>query len=978
MADKNTVLIYGTNMGGYRALYALCKKGYKTILLNQGSYVDEKKNQLLSQYPLDFCWICGHMPQRMFKALGCLTDNYNAELLEVTGEAGNFTVKFKKKDQVVNNFACTECDKCIEVCPVEVEGQDRKAISVIPHVGWENIYLIDFDHCTKCGECEKVCPTGALKLDRPEEMVKAEVGAIILAPEFDQPTIQDLERFGLGDNPSVVTNHSVAKRSLLTNFIQDSIALPSGRIPERVAIVVTPHFNRYGVEFENPNLCTSAVYRGLKIKEAIPGAQVTIFFRDYRASGKSHWRLYKQAVEAGIRIVRTGELDIVSKPKEAIIEFDENGKRGKLTVDLTILVTGQKPPEQMEHLSKICGVKADENGFCHIRPFAVSETEVDGIFAVGEFTGPKGNPETIWDGCASLTECLEYLGEKSFKPPAPPSLRNTSGEIAKVGVFICSCFGKFSENMDLTALEEKVKCLPGVSHAQVIDACCTPPTMKATAEKIKASGVNRVVLAVCTPLQKLLKYRKTVMMAGLNPLLSDYIRFREDVIYVHEDPKKMQTKALALINGGVERVKHSSQAPPPMDGFTSKVVVIGGGMSGMICATKIANDGFEVFLVECEEKLGGGLKYLEKEERSYVQDLIKKVEADSKITISANSRIMKVDGYAGNFHITVDTPEGEVDMDVGMIIVATGAKEYQPEGFLYGEDPRVVTQTELDTKNAPQRVAMIQCVGSKNEKRPFCSRICCNQALKNALKLREKGSDVTIFYRDITSCGREDYYQKAVDAGVRFVRFDEQNYPEVVKKGERLEVIPSNGGTAGRKIDLVVLSTGIMPDKENNEELSQMLGLPLDADGFFDSDANAYPYEEAIKRQTKPFELATNGIFAVGLAHSPRTFTESLLIAKDAAGRALVLLGKPKLPPPNAMYLAEVKESMCMGCGICVDVCPYKARYVDPNTNIAVIRPYLCDSCGSCVAACPNGATFLRDFKPKQSIAVLDTLVVGA
>ncbi|ODS35170.1 MAG: hypothetical protein A7316_10815 [Candidatus Altiarchaeales archaeon WOR_SM1_86-2] len=193
MAKESTVLIYGTNLGGYRAAYALCKKGYKVIHINRGSYIDEIKNQALSQYPLDFCWICGHMPQRLFKALGCLQDVYNGEILQVSGEAGNFKVKFRKKDQIVNNFACIECDKCIEVCPVEVG--DRKAIWVHPEAAWENIYLVDFEHCTKCGECEKICPTGALKIERLEETQEVDVGAIILAPEFDSPSEDYLEDF---------------------------------------------------------------------------------------------------------------------------------------------------------------------------------------------------------------------------------------------------------------------------------------------------------------------------------------------------------------------------------------------------------------------------------------------------------------------------------------------------------------------------------------------------------------------------------------------------------------------------------------------------------------------------------------------------------------------------------------------------------------------------------------------------------------
>jgi len=978
MDKKSTVLIYGTNLGGYKAAYALCKKGYKTILLNRGSYVDEFRNQVLSQLPYDFCWICGHMPQRLFKSIGCLSDNYNAELLSVSGEAGNFRVKFKKKDQIVNNFACAECDKCIEVCPVEVG--NRKAIWVKPEVAWENIYLIDWGNCTLCGKCEEVCPTGALKLERPEETIEAEVGAIVLAPEFDEPGTDDLEIFAYGSSPSVVKNSEIARKSLLTNFISDSVRLPSGKIPTKFGIIVTPHFNKPGVEYENQNLSVTAVYRGMKLRETIPESTVTVFLKDYRAFGKSQYRWYQKAIESGVEIVRTDSLKVRAEEEEEVtIDYDGQEGHKTIKVEMAILVTGQKPPEEMENLSKLCGVKPDNHGFCNIRPHSSVETDVDGIFAVGEFSGPKGNPETIWDGCATLTEILKYLGKPSFAPSPSPQLRNVEGEERRVGVFICSCFGTFNDKIDLDKLRNLVNELPGVSHAEIIEGCCTPPTMKDTAEKIKAAKVNRVVLAVCTPLQKLLKYRKTVMMAGLNPLLTEYVRLREDVINVHRDQDKMLVKALSLIRSAVEKTRLGSQAPTLKGKFTPQALVIGGGSTGSLCAMELSANGFQVHLVEKEKELGGNSKYLAADDKKYVESVIEKIQKSPLVTIHTESEVTEVDGYAGNFQARIKTPGGHVDIESGVIFVATGADEYQPTGFLYGTDPRVVTQAELKEKVAAgasfRRVVMIQCVGSRNDEHPYCSRVCCDQALENAIQLQQNGSSVTILYRDMTSFHPADLYRKAGEIGVKFIRFTGDAYPEVKQDKDALLVtIPGGGGKLAA--DLVVLSTGIVPDKSSNERLAEILNYPLDPDGFFDSDANSFPYEEAIKKVTKPFELATNGIFPVGLAHSPRSFKDSLLTVQDALGRALVVLGKGSLPPPNAMYIAGVKESLCMGCGVCIDACPYAARHIDPIKKIAVVRPFLCDSCGSCVAICPNDASYLRDFTGSQSIAMIDSVLI--
>jgi heterodisulfide reductase subunit A len=978
-ANESTVLIYGTNLGGYRAAYAIGKSGHKFILLNRGSYVDEVKYQALAQLPLDFCWICGHMPQRAFKANGAMQDCYNAELLEVAGEAGHFHVKFKKRDQVVNNFACTECDQCIEVCPVEVNG--HKAIRVIPEAGWENIYVIDFEHCTRCGKCEEVCPTGALKVERPEEVLEADVGVIILADAFESPSDEDLRDFGLGQSPSVIRNSELGQRSFLTNFVRDCVRLPSGKIPQTFGIVITPHFNQPGVEYESYNLSVSAIYRAVRLKEILPEADVTVFLHDYRGTGKGHHQWYQKALDAGVRVERTETLKVVPQDGVEQVEIaytSLDGEPRTQAVELAILVTGQSPPSQMAELSRLTGVQADENGFCRVRPFSCCETDVDGIFAVGELTGPKGNPETVWEGCAALTEMRKYWGEKNFAPAPGPPLRDVAGEPAKVGVFICSCFGQFEERMDLAALEEQVRALPSVTHAEIIEGCCTGPTIQATAERIKQSGVNRVVLATCTPLQKKGKYNKAVMMAGLSPLLCEYLRFREDVVQVHTDWDEMLRKSVVLIRGAVERVKRGRHAGPPADTFTPRALVIGGGLAGLTAAAEIAANGFPVVLVERGEALGGQMTYLDEEQQDYVKDLIATVQTSDNVTCYMPSQLTEVQGYAGNYHVVVEAGSGPVSVDAGVIVVATGARDYVPKGFLYGEDSRVMTQVELQERmkdGVPAgQVAMIQCVGSRTPEVDHCSRLCCNQALKNALALREAGSGVTVFYRDIATYGKVDYYRLAREAGVAFVRFPDDAYPEMRGNGTGLEVV---GGGHSVVADWVALSTGIVPDAENNQALSLLLNHPLDYEGFFSSDISNYPYEEAIKKLTKPFELAGNGIFPVGLAHSPRSFEETILTAKDAAGRVLVVIGKQKMPPPNGMFVADVHDSLCMGCGVCVDICPYGARYIDERRKVVKIRPFLCDSCGSCVAVCPNDASYLRDFQGEQSVAALDALLIG-
>lgn len=656
------------------------------------------------------------------------------------------------------------------------------------------------------------------------------------------------------------------------------------------------------------------------------------------------------------------------------MNFIKDGKSNEKPVDFVILVTGQKKPSFMSKISKLFGVDI-EDGFCKLKSFSCSETDKAGIFAVGELTGPKGNPEVVWHGLSAFTEILKYLGKPNFKPFPPPPLKDFSGQIPKVGVFICSCFGKFNEKMDLEKLKEKIGA--DVSHVEIIKGCCTPETMQETAEKIKKSGVNRVVLAACTPLQKLLKYRKTVMMAGINPLLCEFLRLREDVINVHEDREKMLGKALILINYAIEKVKRARQASAPLSEFKEKALVIGGGVSGIIAAWEIAEKGYPVVIVEKKEKIGGMKDYLNEEERIFIHGLMEKLKGKENVRIYTKCEVEDVKGYAGNYTVIIKTNEGTIEkIEVSVIFIATGAKEYEPKGFLYNEDKRVLTQSELKRKIEKEKfsgkVAMIQCVGSRNEEHSYCSRICCTQALKNAISLKNAGCDVIIFFRDITYYGKNDLYKIALDKGIKFIRFEEKRYPEVQRSNNKIFVTTNEFRD---EFDFIILSTGIVPDLENNKKLSKLLNYPLDEDGFFANDVSGYPFEEAIKKLLKPFELATNCIYPIGFAHSPRSFEERMLITKDAVGRAIVLLGKKKQLPPNAMYIAGVIESLCMGCGMCVDVCPYSARYIDNYKKIAVVIPFLCDACGSCVAICPNNASYLRDFKGEQTISSLDALL---
>ena len=994
MDRESTVLIYGTNLSGYRIAYALGKLGYKTVMLNRGAYVDEIRNQVLAQLPFDLCWACAYAPQRLFVGLGAMQILYNAELLSLEGNVGNFRAKVRKRDAFVNNYMCTECQQCVEACPVEVErnGKPEKAIRILPKMFWENIYLIDEAHCTRCGACEAACPTGALKMNPPAEEIEIKAGAIVLAPEFDEPGITELSAFGWGTLPNVVKSADIARAALATNFTIDSFKRPSdGRLPRQIAIIVTPQFNENGLEYENCNASAQAVYRANKIKELHPDIDVSLFCRDYKCYGKGHCRMYERAKNNGVRIVRTNRLDIAGRQGDDIgISFYTGGSDAEKQVEMAILITGQRPPTAMKRLSEICGVSAEPHGFCEILPFTCAKTRVDGVFAVGEFTFPKGNPETIWEGYGPLQEIVSCLGQKNVTPPAAPALRDVSHEIPRTGVFICSCFGAFSDRMDLDALSERIRHFPHVDHVEVVSGCCTPASIAETAGKIKASGVNRVVLAVCTPTQKMMKFRKTIMMAGLNPLLSEFLRLREDVIQVHTDRDKMAEKAAALIYGAVAKLYTARAMPTLIDRMGSKVLVIGGGASGLEAARYLASAGYDVDVVERKDHVGGMADVLKTDLeghdiQQYMRQLVDDVARNTHITVHVDTRVETVSGYAGNFHVRLQSGDAQtIDIDPALVIIATGAAEAKTAQYGYGRDKRVMTQLDLEKgrireEMAKARVVMIQCVGSRNPQKPYCSRICCSDALKNALMLRKVGASVTILYRDMNTYGfKDDYFREAMEKGISFVRFDESRYPvlEATDASLTIHVQDMAQGTEKRiDADYLVLSTGMEPNLESNAAFAGFFDLKLDDDGFFNVESCACPYEDASKRIMKPFELSSNGVFVVGPAHSPRSFTESIRMARQAAGKAMVILQNARMAPPNAMYVSEVDESKCTGCGLCVSVCPYHARIIDPVKKVARVHPFLCDSCGTCVVACPSSAAYLRDLREDQLIRNIDALL---
>jgi heterodisulfide reductase subunit A len=392
----------------------------------------------------------------------------------------------------------------------------------------------------------------------------------------------------------------------------------------------------------------------------------------------------------------------------------------------------------------------------------------------------------------------------------------------------------------------------------------------------------------------------------------------------------------------------------------------------MTAALELAKQGFEVHLVEKEEELGGHLRtihyLLERDDdpQERLKAITKAVMENGRIHVHTDAEVVDVYGFVGNFKTRIKQRKGkEIEIDHGIVIVATGAVEYEPTEYLYGKDPRVMTQHELEEQIAhgefkAKNVVMIQCVGARTKEKPNCSRICCGQAVKNALKIKETSpeTEVYVLYKDVRTYGfKEDYYREAATKGVMFVNYEDERAPQVESDKDLLKVTfwePVVKQEIEINPDVVVLSAATVPNPDS-KRLAEMLKVPLTKDGFF--------LEAHMK--LRPVDFATDGIFLCGMAHWPKYIDESISQACGAAARATTILSKKTLEAEGTV--SHVDENLCIGCGLCITICPYSA--ISKNEKgIAEVNEVLCKGCGTCAASCPERAIAMRQFTDDQLV----------
>jgi heterodisulfide reductase subunit A len=992
MKDKvGAVLVVGGGIAGIQASLDLADSGFKVYLLDESPSIGGTMTQLDKTFPTNDCAMCILAPKLVTAGRHPNIELImGAEIESVEGEEGHFQIALVRKPRYIDEEKCTGCGVCARKCPIEGidefnEGLgERTAIYVKYPQAVPLVYAIDRNKCIGCGTCQEVCKAGAVQYNEKEKKIALHVGSIILAPGFEEFDPKLKGEYGYGRYSNVVSSIEFERILSASGPYGGIVLRPSdGKVPRKIAFIqcVGSRDAKLGNNYCSSACCMYAIKEAIIAKEHNPGLQCTIFFMDVRAYGKEFDAYYNRAEEEyGVKFVRSRVPHIEEAPESQnlLVKYVEDENPTTEEFNLVVLSVGMRPPKHAEELAKTLDIKLNKYNFCYSETFSPLDTSRAGVYVCGAFSSPKDIPESVAQAsgaaakaASSISSAREMLTTVKEYPPE----RDVSSEEPRIGVFVCHCGINIGGVVNVPEVVEYVKTLPNVVYAEHNLYTCSEDTQKRIREMIKEHNLNRVVVASCTPRTHEPLFRETVREAGLNIYLFEMANIRDQCSWVHmHEHEEATEKAKDLVRSIVAKTRLLKPLKKPMIDVTPIGLVIGGGLSGMTAALELAKQGFEVNLVEKETELGGHLRHIHyllgsEDPQERLGSIIKEVTENEKIHVYLNSEISDVEGYVGNFKTTLNNGGAKREIKHGVVIVATGAMEYKPNEYLYGVDKRVSTQRELEEKLAnggfnAKTVAMIQCVGSRNGEHPYCSRICCSQAVKNALKIKELSpeTDVYVLYKDMRTYGfLEDYYREAASKGVLFISYDDENKPKLIQEDGKLKLAvwePVIKTWIPIEPDLLALSVATLPNPDNGH-IAKMLKVPLSKDKFF--------LEAHMK--LRPVDFATEGIFLCGLAHWPKSIEESISQACAAAARAITILSKEALEVEGA--IANVNEDFCSGCRICESVCAYNAiemKEVDGKLTAHVLEA-LCKGCGVCGSSCPTGAISMLNFTDDQILA---------
>ena len=926
-----------------------------------------------------------------------------ADLDRIEGKPGDFKVTYRQKSRFINTDLCTGCGACSEACvlagriPDEFNaGLSTRSACYVPFAqAVPRVALIDPANCLrltkgKCkSPCVEACQAGAIDFDMVEEKATLNVGSVILASGARARGIADLRSYN-PDHPNVVSALEIERIMCASGPYAGRVVRPSdGEHARKIAFIQCAGSRD---EKHNPYCssvcCTYAVKEATVIKEHDPEIDCHIFHIDMRTFGKGFEQFRNRAEdEYGIKFTRFKVPAVeAAGPDELTIRYQDNdGKWRKEEFDIVVLSVGLNP-EPLEAL-EAAGVKLDEYGFISATQTAPLDTTAAGIFACGSSCGPKDIPETVAQASGAAAKAGALLagsrGTDVSRKEYPPEIE-LDGQEPRVGVFVCSCGKNIGGVVDVAAVTDYAKSLPGVTYAESNIYTCSGESCDRIKEAITGHSLNRVVVAACTPRTHDPLFRETIREAGLNRYLFDLANIRDQCSWVHSgEPVKATAKAKDLVRMSVARARLLEPLPQMPVKVTPAALVVGGGPACMAAALELGRAGYKTSLLEKEKELGGGIREVPEMPGNEMAAAIardfdamkKELDKLESVEVITSAKLVGFSGYIGNFKAVVESGGKNREIDAGAVVLATGGKEHVPSSYLYGKSDRVVTQMGLEKVLAKgikaKSVVMIQCVESREPQRPYCSRVCCTSALNNALAVKEAspGTEVYILYRDIMAYGlaEERLYRLARSSGVQFIRFDVAEKPDVIecKTGLSIKVkTPDLPVDLEIPADLLVLSCPVVAE-ESNKAIGEMLKVPTDEHGFF--------LEAHVK--LRPVDFATAGIFVAGMCHYPKLIDEAISQGAAAAGRAATILSKEYVMGDGAV--ASVEPRFCRGCGECENACEFSAIEVnetDGGRLAAEVNEALCVGCGMCAVACWSNAITMKNFTDQQIEAMIDAV----
>jgi heterodisulfide reductase subunit A len=983
------VLVVGGGVAGVQAALDVANSGFKSYLIDQSPSIGGVMAQLDKTFPTNDCSMCILAPKLVEAGRHPnITLITNAQITNLKGEPGNFEVKILKRSRYINEEKCNGCGLCAQKCLVEAidtynKGlSDRSAIYIDFPQAVPLKYVIDREKCLGCGICQEICKVGAVEYEQEETEMNLRVGSIILAPGFESFDARFRAEYGYGRFQNVVTSIEFERMLNASGPYGGVILRPSdGEVPKKIAFVqcVGSRDAQLGNNYCSAACCMYSIKEAIIAREHVPiELKSTIFYMDIRAYGKEFDAYYNRAKqEYDVEFVRSRVASVSEDPltKNVFVHYVKDEEPKTQEFDMVVLSVGMRPPQNVEKLAETLGIELNKYGFCRTNAFSPVETSKSGVFVCGAFAAPKDIPESVAEASAAVSKAVSLIASERGKlvvTKENPPEKDVEGEEPRIGVFICHCGINIAGTVNVPEVAKHAGKLPNVVYVEDNLYTCSQDTQVKMREKIKELNLNRVVVAACTPRTHEPLFRATCQEAELNPYLFEMANIRDQCSWVHmREPEKATEKAKDLVESVVAKVRLLRPLKRPLTSVIPVGLVIGGGVSGMTAALELAGQGFVVHLVEREKELGGHLRHIHYtlepgNPHEMLKSLIEDLRENERVHVHLNAEIVNVQGYVGNFKTTILSSGNEEQIEHGVIVVATGATEYKPTEYLYGTDQRVLTQRELEERLAngqfdAKTVVMIQCVGARNETSPNCSRICCSQAVKNALKIKELSpeSEVYVLYKDVRTYGfKEDYYREAAAKGVLFITYDDEHKPETAIENGKMMVLawePILKSWIPIETDLLVLSVATISNPDN-QRLAKALKVPLTKDGFF--------LEAHMK--LRPLDFATDGIFLCGLAHWPKFIEESVSQACGAAARGAIILSNKALETEGTV--SYIDENLCIGCGLCISICPYNAIEKDEK-GIAKVNEILCKGCGTCGASCPKRAITMHQFTDEQIIA---------